>query len=324
MFKLWSETNPQAKKALKPDFGLRSWDNLSEEEKNRIWHYTDSYFFARETYVFSGNYLEEKCKRESVWSTIHYLNETYKARCYAETYLKNPDLNTACFDFLNIFMNGSEVLVMETLSIYANFLYLLSKDDINISQKQEEKEEDFEKRKIEAGFKYFDNFANRLNDVFLQFGIKYYLTREGFAPRQDEKIMKEIYEPVLSYLSDPIWEEVNHLLADAFNDYMKNTPQGYSSCVTNVVSVIQGFLQITVEGKTGKGEISKLIPEAQNKGLIPNDYFTTKVFENLESILVRERQETSTAHPKKQYANEKNSRMMLNLTMIFIQHCMQK
>jgi len=37
MFKLWSEKNKNAKDLLKPDLGLRSWNDLSEEEKDKIW-----------------------------------------------------------------------------------------------------------------------------------------------------------------------------------------------------------------------------------------------------------------------------------------------
>jgi len=83
------------------------------------------------------------------------------------------------------------------------------------------------------------------------------------------------------------------------------------------------LLQISVNGEIGKGDISQLIPKAQKEGLIPNDSFTKKIFENIESILMRERQKTSNAHPKKEYANEKNARLILNLVMIFLQHCIQ-
>jgi len=35
-FKLWSALNPEAKKELKPNFGLRNWDSLGEDEKYKI------------------------------------------------------------------------------------------------------------------------------------------------------------------------------------------------------------------------------------------------------------------------------------------------
>lgn len=49
---------------------------------------------------------------------------------------------------------------------------------------------------------------------------------------------------------------------------------------------------------------------------LDNDYKKIAI-----TILARERQSTSNAHPKREYAIEKNARLVLNLVMIFIQHC---
>lgn len=82
-------------------------------------------------------------------------------------------------------------------------------------------------------------------------------------------------------------------------------------------------MQILVYGKIGRGTLSKLIAEASKKKLIPNDTFTETVFNNIDSIFARERQSAGIAHPppKNEYATEKNAHMILNLAMIFIQHC---
>lgn len=45
MFKLWSETNLEAKKVLEPDLGLRGWNDLNSDDKDKIWHYLEWYFF---------------------------------------------------------------------------------------------------------------------------------------------------------------------------------------------------------------------------------------------------------------------------------------
>ncbi len=58
--------------------------------------------------------------------------------------------------------------------------------------------------------------------------------------------------------------------------------------------------------------------------MIPDDKFTEQIFKNIESILMFEKQATADAHPKKEYATEKNSRLVMNLVMIFLQHCIQK
>lgn len=333
MFKFWSETNPDAKKILEPDLGMRDWNDLTMEEKEKIWHYLEWYFFdkqAREQrgvrlYEFYGEYNEKEYKQKTIHESISYLNETYKAKSFAETYLRSPALNTACHDFHDIFMKQAAVVVMELLSAYANFLYVSTKNDSYIYKEEKETEEDFTQRKIKAEYKYFDRFSRRLNDVFLQFGVKYYLTRDGFMPRQDEKIIKDIYEPVLNYLSDLKWKKVSEILSDAFSDYVKNTAQGYSGCVTKAISAVQAYLQIVVDGKIGSSDgISKLIKQAQEKDLIPIDKFSSEIFKNMDSILMRERGLTGDAHPKQEYANEKNARLVLNLVIIFLQHCIQK
>jgi len=338
MFKLWSENNKQAKDFLKPDLGLRSWNDLDQEEKNKIWHYLVWYFFdaqikkqygmggaAKEFYEFYGEYKEKEYKQKTIYETILYINENFKARSFADTYLKNPSLNSACYDFYNIFIGQDEPVAMELLSIYAKTFYEFTKNDGYIYKSEKETKKDFLQRKIKTEFKFFDSFSKRINDVFLQFGIKYYLTRDGFMPRQDVKIMKEIYEPVLSYFSDKKWEKVNEILSDAFSDYRKNTPQGYSNCITHTVSALQAFLQILVNGKIGSSDgIRNFIKQAQEKELISTDKFSSEIFKNIESVLMRERGKTGDAHPKQEYANEKNARTMLNLAMIFFQHCIQK
>ncbi len=125
----------------------------------------------------------------------------------------------------------------------------------------------------------------------------------------------------MSFFSHPDWNEVNRLLSDAFTEYRKQTPNGYSSSVTHSVAAVQAFLQILVYKKTGKGEISKLINEAQKQNLISSDMFTKEIFKNIEAVLMRERQETGDPHPKQAYATAKNARIVLNLAMIFFQHC---
>lgn len=114
---------------------------------------------------------------------------------------------------------------------------------------------------------------------------------------------------------------MNTYLAESFTEYRKNTPEAFGTCVTKVVTALQAFLQILVYDKTGKGDIAELIKDAQNKGLIPDDAFSRMMLKDINSILMQERQATGDPHPRQEFANEKNSRLVLNLVMIFIQHC---
>ncbi len=337
-FKVWSQLNREAGEELTPNFGFRPWNLLSEEDKYKIWQYLEFNFFNKNIqknynnewsdeedgtyYEFQGESEERKFKRKRILLSILAMNHNHKAKSYAKQYLENPTFNHACSDFYRIFMKESENVVLELLSMYAKFTISERKEEI-IFKRDEESDKDYQERLEKWRWIPFDEFTERLNDVFVDFGLNVFLTRQGFVPRQEPKISEQIYEPVLKNLSNPRWKEVSRLIADVFNDYRKNTEAGYSSCITNTVSAIQAFLQILVYGKTGKGEISELTIRAQKDNLIPNDFFTQTIFKNIESIFARERQETGLAHPKKEYANDKNALMVLNLAMVFIQHSLK-
>lgn len=320
MFKLWSELNTEAMKELKPDLGIRSWDSLEKDEKDKIWKYLEIYFFD----VKKMEDLKGKRKMDRIIMSIKELNNKYKTKSYASNYLKYKTSISVCSDFYNIFMKENKHVVLELLSLYCAQLISGREKESQIIKEENESEEDFQNRLEDWRWEEFDRFAKDLNEVFTDFGLDVYLTRQGFIPRQDEKIIKEIYEPVLKFLSNPKWKEVNRILSDSFDEYSKNTPIGYSNCITYTVSAIQAFLQILVYGETGKGSINDLIVTGQTKNLIPKDFFTKQIFKNMESIFAKERKDKGTAHPNKGYADEKIARTILNLAMVFLQHCIQK
>lgn len=325
-FKLWSELNPEAKKELKPDLGLRDWNSLKKEEKELIWNYLDYYFF---NIVCVKSYINdlssiiwrdyEKNNFKRIEKVIFDLNKMCKYKNYTKNYLKNDDCYEACKDFYNIFINESENVVIELLSLYCKAL-IEERQKKKLSKRHNETDEEYDKRLYKWRFEDFNNFSKDLNEVFNDFGVNLYLTRKGFILRQDNKIMTEIYEPVLKFLSHSKWEPVNKILEDAFKEY---SSKQYSNCITKAVTSIQAFLQITVNGKIGKLNISKLITIGQNSNLIPNDTFTKKIFDNMESIFSIYRQDKGIAHPPKEEATEKDARLILNLVMIFMQHCIQ-
>lgn len=333
-FKLWSETSREAKEALRPNLGFRTFDDLKLEERKNMWHHLEGFFFLLEKeydkyrpdsdengwyYPILEPFADEK--RNYITGAIYLLVESYKSQNFAPSYIRKKTIFNALKDFYEIFTKQSNHVVLETLSFYCRslfhyrqkrFLDRLNNEDDNAYNKRRNKE-------VQVTFK---EFASRLNEVFEDFRLNTYLSPKGFLPKQDQKITNRIIEPALDALSDDKWAEVNILLGDAFLEFNKNAALGYSNCVTNIVSAIQAFLQLLVNGKTGSGDISKLIPEAQKKGLIPNDSFTSEVFKKIETVLARERQETGVAHPKQEYATEKNAKMVINLAMLFFQHCL--
>ncbi len=311
MFKLWSETNNEAKKLLSPNLGLRDWSQLNQEEKQKIWYYLKHWFFGEDN------------ETRTLFSILE-LNELHKYRAYAKSSLKDISHENAFSDFQDIFFNQDQHIVFELISCFCQQILNERKDKCGgIYKHEKESTEEYRKRVTEWRHEKFDKFAERVNDVFEHFGINVVLARRGFIMRQDKKITEEIYLPVLNFLSSQKWIEVNRDLEDAFKAYQEKTENGYSNCVTHGISALQAFLQVLVQGETGKGDIGTLIKEAQKKNLVPNDSFSSQIFTNIESILMQKRQKTSDAHPKKEYANEKDARLVLNLIMIFLQHCIQ-
>jgi hypothetical protein len=307
-FKFWSKTKPDAFKELHPTLGCRSWDELSTEEKDNIWHYLKNYFLAENFRTFFA---------------IYCLNENHKYRSYGKYFLHEQTDQNARMDFEHIFRNESQNVLLELLSCFSRVI-LTERSGKALNKFENETEEEYKDRVNEYRHVDFDKFAERVNDVFEHYGINILLTRQGFIPRQDDKITKKIYIPVLQFLSTESWAPVNRDLRDAFKTYQEKTSQSYSNSITHAVAALQAFLQILANGKTGGSEgINSLMKKAQEKNLIPTDKFSSTIFKNIDSILMRERGKTGDAHPKQEYANEKNARLVLNLVMVFIQHCIQ-
>ena len=224
------------------------------------------------------------------------------------------------YRFSNIFISGSGDAVLEILSYFSERMLrdrlarLPQLSDFPDAESHHEKIKDL-------GWEEYDAFSNEVNHTFLGFRINATLTRSGMIPRQDPIIEKEIHEPVLKFLSSPKWKPVNDDLISSFKEYQRNTLEGYSTCVTKIISAIQAYLQIRVFGDTTKGAISELISIAQKRRLIPWDEFSMDVSDSLEKIFAKIRQDASDAHPKKYYATESNARLVINLAMVFLQHC---
>lgn len=315
MFKLWSEKNKEANKLLSPSLELRDWDELERYEKDKIWHYI-KYWFAE----------DDKGRNIRVYLSITKLNDLHKYQSYAKTFLENPSFRNASWDFEHIFFDHNRDVVLELLSCFCKAI-LWEKDNGSprIYKTDFSSEEEYSKAITKWKYENLDKFTETINDVFEHFGVNLLLTREGFIEKQDSKITNDIYIPVLNFLSaKEKWEDVNRDLADAFREYQLKTKHGYSNCITHAVSALQAYLQILLNGKAGGTEgVKYLIKLALDKDLIPKDKFSEEIFRNIDTVLMAERGKTGNAHPKKEYATEKSARLVLNLVMIFLQHCIQ-
>jgi hypothetical protein len=307
-FSKWSDVNTEARKVLVPDLGIRSWDELTHQEKNTIWlnFNTHKWFIADPITHCAITIFNEHYKTLAICKDLLEHKSQYHAGQYCVSVYPCQNFNQLCCcnlahkTFQEIIYQSKQDIVYEAISFFiCAIVHCLGKSKI------QEFEDDF-------------------NDISNQFGLNVLVSNNILSLRQNKVITEEIWEPVLNFLNEERWESVNRDLRDSISAYWKNTDESYSTSVTRAISSLQGFMQIIVYGKTGKGDLDDLISKAQSKKLIPDDPFTRAIFKNMLSILMQVRQDMADAHPKKEYANEKTARLTLNLIMIFMQHCLQK
>ncbi len=302
-FSKWTEVDKETLGFLSPDLGIRSWNEIDKEQRKQIWqHLRNKGWFEAD---------------EVLSASIHKFNETYRTlnvcdkvtnhggRHYDGGYHGIRTASKCCFnpaleDFYFIFLNLEQGTVYELITFYIIELEVTHAYGYDGAEKR---------------------FTKMFNEISDQYGLNIFIGETSLVIKQDEKIIEEIYKPVLSYLSDKKWLPVNRDLAEANKAYLKATEEDYSRCITLTISALQAFLQILVKGQTGKGDISDLVKEGQKLALIPSDPFSTKILKDIEASLMRERQSKGDAHPKDVYGDEKTARLALNITMIFIQHC---
>lgn len=319
-FKLYGENDLRIKEDIQPRLGLRKWSDLETSEKAIAFQELQNKGWI---VAYSKEILE----------TIEYLNYHFLRQCPGKKLHSTPRevdsrgydnvskrMNAALLDFTNIFLNEKpEALVFRMLTKFAE-----SYIDYN-SYQSAEKEKVDEKRHeyIEKAFNQFDALSNCLNHIFEQFSVNAVLTRNGLVPRQDEKITREIYEPTLKVLSDPKWKTVSEDLAAMFTDYRE---ERYPEAITKAHRVIQRFLQILVgkEGKSGKGEVGKLFSEAKATGIIPVNRFTEPIIQVFQGFISSERANKSTAKPAMKAATPSDALLVMNVVMVFLQHCLQE
>jgi hypothetical protein len=319
-FALYGENDPKIEEALQTSLSLRGWDNLSKSEKQ----------IALQDLNNNG-WLENYSRQ--IFVTIDYLNYTYLRECPGKNlHVVKPTIRTygheldnsserteaALADFRHIFMNGTSTMVLRMLSkLVASYIDTFAYDRIENAEDEASREE-----YINDAFRQFDRLAACLNHIFEQFAVNQLVTRSGFVPRQDEKIIAEIYEPTLKVLVNPQWKAVSSDLAKMFEDYRE---ENYAETITKAHGAVQRFLQILVgeEGKNAKGEVGRLFQEAKEKGLIPIDRFTEPIINAIQGFIVSERATNSTAKPTLKEARASDALLVMNVVMVLLQYCLQ-
>lgn len=320
-FILYGENEKSIESDIQPELSLRKWADLSNQEKQTAFqelknkHWVDSY-------------------SQEILSTIEYLNHQYLRQCPGKhlhgikpksnhghmRYNNDSDrMKAAILDFEHIFMQEeSEVLVFRMLSKFAEGHI----DGFAYRQASEAKEKAKQREYIDEAFRQFDKLANCLNHIFEQFAVNQVVTRNGFIPRQEDKIQEDVYVPTLHLLSNPKWKTVSTDLAEMFEDYRQ---EDYAETITRAHRAIQRFLQVLVgeEGKNGKGEVGKLLKQIRDEEIIPLNRFTEPLINLTQSFITSERANNSTAKPSTKEANATDALLMMNIVIVFLQYCLQ-
>jgi hypothetical protein len=265
----------------------------------------------------SIEYLNHAFLRQCPGKKLHAIKPQRDFRSHSDN---EPERREAAYeDFVRILLHEkSDAMVLRMLSKFAE-----CQIPGHVYEQAEKAVDEKERAKlIDQAFKNFDYLANCLNHIFEQFAVNQLVTRNGFVPRQDEKITSEVYEPTLRALSDPKWRGVSDDLAKMFQDYRE---QDYPEAITKAHAAVQRFLQILVgeEGKNGKGEVGALFNKAKAAGLVPTTRFSEPLVNGLQGFIVSERATNSTAKPTLKDTTAADALLMINGVMVFLQHCLQ-
>ncbi|HVX58704.1 MAG TPA: hypothetical protein VG964_03120 [Candidatus Saccharimonadales bacterium] len=317
-FRIFGQDSPTVLSQIQPELSLRDWNKLTGDEKK----------IALQELANSG-WVEQS---KEVLVTIARLNNDFLRELPGEElhaikpraggpYTQGNESQrklAALHDFSRIFLEKDEVLAYRMISELAS-QYI---DGWALERAKKSEDDEEKAAEIADAFSKFDRLANCLNHIFKQFGVNIMMTRSGLVPVQDERISKDIFAPTLVILSDPKWQAVNKDLQKMFDEFLK---KNYSEAITKGHSAIQRFLQIlNGKGKNGKGELAALFKEALGSGLIPADRFSEPILRSLQGYFASERATNSTAKPAAKDATFSDALLFMNITMVFIQHVLQK
>ena len=316
-FTIYGNGDPQIEGNIQPRLTLRGWDDLQAEDKKIALQELTNLRWVRD-------YSHE------IIRTISFLNHCHLQLCPGKN-LHNiiggnrgaaddsRGMAAALKDFQTIFLTYSPGdMVVRMLSKFAECHI----DNAFIKSAENTDDEDEKIEHIRRAFETFDRLARCLNHIFEQFSVNLCITRNGFIPKQDQKILDEIYVPTLAAFSDPKWKAVSVDLNLMFEDY---SDENYSEVITKAHSAVHRFLQILVgeEGKSGKGDIGKLFNEGKRTGIIPIDRFTEPIISAFQGFISSERAKNSTAKPALSEATSSDALLIMNVVMVFFQHCLQ-
>lgn len=319
-FRLYGEDDSSVQEAIQPRLPLRNWEDLTREERDIVCQQLKNFYWVDEE---SPNILQ----------TIRELNSQYLRvlpgkmlhgikPCFNNdgSFSNLRELEEAAYnDFILILVNErSGHLVLKMFTILAKS-YI---DDICYELASEAENEEERNKWISKAFRNFDAFAKCVNHILDQFSVNLSFTRNGLVPLQDKKIFNDIYKPTLKILSDPKWRNISDDLSRMFTAFQE---QSYAEVITDAHRAVQRYLQIIAgeEGKSGKGEVGKLFSKVKREGLIPANVFTERIIDVFQQFFASERAQKSTAKPSLKETTQLDALLVMNVTIVFLQYCLQ-
>ena len=204
-------------------------------------------------------------------------------------------------------------------------LSLFAKEHISdwcLHAAQEKKDSEERAGLINQAFDEFDRLANSLNQIFEQFNINVLVTRGGFIPGRMTGLTERSISRHSKYCptqngirSATIWR----ICSMTIKSRVIRRPSQKRTVQYNV------FLQILVgnEGKNGKGELGILFARARKEGVISENQFTREIVKVFQGFISSKRAKNSTAKPALRPASSSDALLVMNVVMVFLQHCLQ-
>lgn len=321
-FRRYTVTNLEAGVRIQPELGLRGWDDLTESDKKTVLDqlvrqgWIDS---ASDNALSAVEYLNRNFMRVLPGKRVH---ATVPGQSRVSMYGRDHDLLRAAYlDFGQILLTASGDLVMEMLSRFAEGLI----DRFEYQSAERTTDSSEREKHLNNAFQKFDRFAASLNHMFEQFGIDQVVHRTGFAPRQDDVIVENLYKPTLALLADVKWKNVSNDLGEMFAAYRSGN---FPEVITRAHSATQRFFQILAgsdEGKNGKGELKELVGILKKQGVLPSqDRFVEPVATAILRFLPAERAANSTAKPSMRDATNSEALLVMNTVLVLMQFCLSQ
>ncbi len=301
MFKTWIETNPSAVHNIDPKLGLRSWKDLTVEERQLFLDQIKSLGW----FIAEGRLLD----------VMQVFNLRWPKQGYGINTLSNPTNGAADADADRIFTVNEEDVVYDFISVYAKDLLVAS----HLASADKATDDYSYEFHVNKAFEGFDAFAECLNILLQGFELNVQLTRRGLAPVQSKEISEELYKPVIEWLSDPRWKPSQDILAKAFGDFRN---KDWSGAITKSVSALETLLQIQVHNQVGKDVISDLLRIGKERKILSDRPITSAVVRLIENALATLRRASSDAHAKLDDPNREDALLVMNLVIVLMHYCL--